>query len=97
MNAQELMEKEYQEMRQLVNPTFKQLLKKNAEAGLLIFVKWGLALILALLALQFLTNVITGSVNGTNAINYLNQAVEKGYLPKAVNGQIPSKVENAKP
>ena len=93
MNAQELMEKEYQEMRQLINPTFKQLLKKNAEAGLLIFVKWGLALILAYFALTFGTQLVTGSINGTQSAIYLNELQNKGYLPKVVNGQVPPKPE----
>ena len=72
---------------------FKQKLKEAAEQGLLIFVKWGLALVLAFFALNILTNVVSGSTNGTQAILYLKELQDKGYVPKAVNGQIPPKQE----
>lgn len=74
-------------------PTFKQRLKKASEEGLLIFVKWGLALVLAFLALQFFTNVVSGATNGTNAVLYLQELQNKGYLPKVVNGSVPPKTE----
>lgn len=73
---------------------FRQDLKNAAEQGLLIFVKYGLALILAFLTLQFFTNVVNGSQNGTNAVLYLQELQNKGYLPKAVNGIVPPKSES---
>lgn len=72
---------------------FKDRLKQAAESGLLIFVKWGLALILAFFTLQFVTGIISGSNNGTNAVLYLKELQDKGYLPKVVNGTIPPKQE----
>lgn len=82
----------YQEQTQPVY-SFKQKLKKAGEEGLLIFIKWGLALILAFLVLQFGTQIVSGSINGTQSALYLNELQNKGYLPKVVNGQVPPKAE----
>lgn len=67
-------------------------LKSALESGLLLFAKWGLILVLVYITLSMGSNIIAGSNNGTNAILYLNQAIEKGYLPKAVNGALPDKL-----
>lgn len=73
---------------------FKANLKEAFEQGLLISAKWSVVLLVAYLALTMFTNVINGSNNGTQSALYINQLIEKGYLPKAVNGQVPPKVEN---
>ena len=96
--AQDRMLKEYEDsVRNLgqssIKLTYKQRLKLAMEEGLLIFTKYGLALILAFLALQFLTGIISGSRNGTNSALYLNELITKGYLPKAENGVIPVRGE----
>ena len=72
---------------------FKYKLKLALEQGLLISAKWGIVLFLAFLALQFATNVVSGSQNGTNAVIYLNELQSKGWLHKVVNGSIPQKPE----
>ena len=78
--------------------TFKERIKIAIEEGLLLFIKYALVIILAYMILTFGTNVVNGSANGTQAALYLNQLMEKGYLPKPVNGQVPSKeIQNAKP
>lgn len=77
---------------------FKLQLKRAAEQGLLLFVKYGLVLLLAYFALTFGTNVVAGSQNGTQAAIYLNQLQLKGWLPKVgSDGQIPTKEQNATP
>lgn len=78
--------------------SFKDRLKKAAEEGLLLFAKYGLVLLLAYFALAFGTNIMSGSVNGTQSALYLNELQQKGWLPKVINGQIPPKQvdENAK-
>lgn len=93
-SAQELMNQEFRTGQWSTALTFKSKMKVALEQGLLLFAKYALVLFLSYIALQFITTIISGSQNGTNAINYLNQAVEKGYLPRAVNGQIPSKSES---
>lgn len=81
---------EYHPLGQMsIVPTFAQRLKRAGEEGLLIFVKWGLVLVLAFLALNYLTSVNSGAANGTNAVIYLNELQNKGWLPKVVNGQVP--------
>lgn len=76
---------------------YKMRLKKAAEEGLLLFAKYGLLLFLVWLSLNFVNGLIAGSQNGTQSAIYINQLIEKGYLPKAVNGQVPPKeVENEK-
>ncbi len=81
-----------------IAPSYLQRLKSALEEGLLIFTKYALVLILAYLALQFGTGVVSGSTNGTQAALYLNELQNKGWLPKVVNGVIPQKpeAENAK-
>lgn len=71
-------------------------LKAAAEEGLLLFAKYALILLLIYVALNFANGLIAGSQNGTQSIVYINQAIEKGYLPKPVNGLVPPKVENEK-
>jgi len=73
--------------------TFKVKLKKAGEEGLLLFAKYALALVLAFFTLQFVTSIISGSNNGTNAVLYLKELQDKGYLPKVINGAIPPKTE----
>ena len=78
--------------------SYKSRIKRAAEEGLLIFIKYGLALILAFFALQYMTSIISGASNGTNSPLYLNELISKGYLPKAVNGVIqPMGEQNATP
>ena len=67
---------------------FRNRLKRAAEEGLLIFIKWALVITLAYVALQYGTGIISGASNGTNSALYLNELISKGYLPKAVNGVI---------
>lgn len=69
-------------------------LRKAAEEGLLLFAKYGLILALVWLSLNFVNGLIAGSHNGTQSAIYINQLIEKGYLPRAVNGQIPTKEMN---
>ena len=72
---------------------YKMKLKQAAEEGLLLFIKYFLVVVLAYFALTFGTQLVTGSVNGTQAAIYLNELQNKGYLPKVVNGQVPMKPE----
>lgn len=78
-------------------PTFKTRMKYAAEQGLLLFIKYGLVLILAYFALTFGTNVVSGAANGTQAILYLVELQNKGYLPKVNNGVIPEKTNETTP
>lgn len=71
-------------------------LKSAFESGLLLFAKYGLIFLLVYIILNMFSNVLAGSNNGTNAILYLNQAIEKGYLPKAVNGSLPDRPKDEK-
>lgn len=73
--------------------SFTSKLKRAMEQGLLLFVKYALVVILSYFALQFGLNIVSGSQNGTNAVLYLKEAQDKGYLPKVVNGQLPPKME----
>lgn len=97
--AQEKMRTDYEQAIIYRNrDTFKNKLKIAFEEGIFLFAKWGLIIVLAFLTLQYSMNVVSGSQNGTNAILYLQELQNKGYLPKVVNGQIPPKeIENAKP
>lgn len=88
-DEQNQMKREYNMMRD--GFTYKMKLKKAGEEGLLLFVKYGLVVILAWFALTFVNNLIAGSQNGTTAVMYINEAIAKGHLPKAVNGSIPQK------
>lgn len=72
---------------------FKTKLKSAMEQGLLLFVKYALVLVLTYVALQFGLNIVSGAANGTNAVLYLKEVQDKGYLPKVVNGSIPPKTE----
>lgn len=72
---------------------FRTRLRYAAEQGLLLFVKYALVVGLIWFSVNAITNVVAGSVNGSNALNYLNEAISKGYLPKTVNGQVPPKME----
>lgn len=73
-------------------PSFRDRFKKAAEEGILLTVKYGLILVIFYLALQFGLNIVAGSQNGTASLNYLQQAINKGYLPKpGTDGQIPNK------
>ena len=76
---------------------FKDRLIKAGEEGLLLFTKYALIVVLAYFVLAFGTNVINGASNGTNAVLYLNELQNKGWLPKVQNGTVPAKEEqNAK-
>jgi hypothetical protein len=93
-DAQQRMRSEYQEMRvPIFIPTFKSKAKIAAEAGLLLFIKYALVLLLTYIAFTFGTQIVNGSINGTQSALYLNELQNKGYLPKVVNGSIPSKEE----
>jgi hypothetical protein len=74
---------------------FKIRLKQAAEQGLLLFVKYALVAGLIYIIVVNLTNIISGSANGTQAAIYLNELQQKGYLPKVVNGQIPLKQDSS--
>lgn len=87
--AQEKMRNEYNRMNNQNEARFKTRLKYASEQGLLLFAKYALVLFLSYIALQFLSSIISGSQNGTNAVLYLNELQNKGYLPKIVNGQVP--------
>lgn len=76
--------------------TFKARIKEALEDGLVLFAKYALVLFLIYLGLNFLNGLIAGSQNGTQSAIYINQLIEKGYLPRAVNGQIPPKVQDEK-
>ena len=92
--AQERMKDEYAGMRGAMTVplyTFRYRLKKAAEEGLLITIKYGLVILLSYLGLTFGTNVVNGSNNGTAAALYLNELQNKGWLPKVQNGQVPMK------
>lgn len=74
---------------------FKMKLKKAAEEGLLLFIKYVLVAGLIYISLNMISNIIAGSQNGTSAAVYLNQLQNKGYLPKVgQDGQVPPKMEN---
>ena len=91
--VQERMYKEYEraQVGHFHKDSYKNRLKRAGEEGLLIFIKYALVLVLAFFALNYLTSVISGAANGTNAVLYLTELQNKGYLPKVVNGQVPPK------
>lgn len=93
--ANHIMQEEYRNQHFISHPTFKRRLKKAGEEGLLIFTKYALVLVLAFLAIQYATSLISGANNGTNSAIYLNELQNKGWLPKVVNGQVPEN-EDAK-
>lgn len=74
-------------------PDFKQRLKNAAEQGLLLFVKYSLLVLLVFGALQYFNTLVQGSQNGTQSALYLQQAIEKGYLPKPGPNGLEPKVE----
>jgi hypothetical protein len=93
-SAQVKMQEDYSNLGQMdIIPSYKQRMKRAGEEGLLIFIKYFLVVVLAYFALTFGTQLVTGSVNGTQAALYLNELQNKGYLPKVVNGQVPPKTE----
>lgn len=92
-SAQERMYEEYMQPQMSIVTSFKMRVKRAFEEGILITVKYGLLVVIAYFALVFGTQVVNGSINGTQAALYLNELQSKGYLPKVVNGQIPPKSE----
>lgn len=91
MDGKEVMREEYNLRENKV--MFKTRLKYAFESGLLLFAKYGLIVLLIYISLQFVNGLIAGATNGNNSAIYLNQLIEKGYLPRAINGQIPPKEE----
>lgn len=94
--AQDIM---YEEMRSLNAEVsrklaFKTRLKKAAEEGILIFVKYALVALLLFGALQYFNVLVSGAQNGTQSALYLSELIQKGYLPKAgPNGIEPKSAE----
>ena len=74
---------------------FKQRLKKATEEGILLFVKYALLVLLVFGALQYFNTLVQGSQNGTQSALYLQQAIEKGYLPKPGPNGLDPKQDNA--
>lgn len=72
---------------------YKDILENGFKDGLYLLAKYGLMILIIYFALQFGTQVISGSINGTQSALYLNELQNKGYLPKVVNGQVPPKDE----
>lgn len=71
---------------------FKFQLKKAAEAGLLLFVKWGLVLILVIFAFNYFTRVNQAALTGEQAAIAVRMFQEKGWLPQFTpDGKIPDK------
>jgi hypothetical protein len=78
---------------------YRTRMKKAAEEGLLLFIKYALLIGLIYFSVNIFSNIIAGASNGTSAAIYLNQLQNKGYLPKVgQDGQVPPKQEepNAK-
>lgn len=70
---------------------FRERLKKALEEGVVLFAKYALVVALIYGCLMFFNGLMVGSQNGTQSALYLNQLIERGYLPKAVNGEVPAK------
>lgn len=78
----------------LFEESFGSKLKRAAEQGILLFVKYALLLLLVFGALQYFNVLVQGSQNGTQSAIYLNELIQKGYLPKAGPNGIEPKVES---
>lgn len=72
---------------------FKYRLKSAAEQGLLLFTKYFLVALLVYASLQFFNGIVAGSQNGTQSSLYLQELINKGYLPKAGPNGIEPKTE----
>lgn len=78
----------------LFEESFSSKLKRAAEQGILLFVKYALLVLLVFGALQYFNTLVQGSQNGTQSAIYLNELIQKGYLPKAGPNGIEPKVES---
>lgn len=68
--------------------SFKDKLIKATEQGLLLFIKFALVVGLSYVVINYFTTINSGAINGTQAVIYLNELQQKGYLPKIVDGSI---------
>lgn len=76
--------------------SYKEILENGFKDGLYLLAKYGLLIVLIYIGLNFVSGLIAGAQNGTQSAIYINKLIEKGYLPKVVNGEIPPKVEDEK-
>ena len=60
---------------------FRVHLRVAAEAGILLFVKWGLVVALVLGSVDYLTKVRTMAINGQNAAAAILEYQRRGQLP----------------
>lgn len=66
-------------------------LKKAAEEGILILVKFGFIIAAVVYTFALLNQTREYAVNGNAAANAILQFQNKGWLPQFQNGQVPDK------
>lgn len=76
--------------------SFKYKIKLAAESGLLLFIKYGLILLLIYVGINYVTRINQAALNGEQAAIIIREYQIKGYLPSVVNGSIPIKVNDVK-
>lgn len=69
-------------------------LKFAATEGLLIFVKYGLIIILIIISVNYFFRVHQAAINGEQAAIAINEFIKKGWLPEIRNGQVPERTND---
>lgn len=73
---------------------YKDKLIEAFKDGLLIVAKYGLIVVLIWYAFNYSLQTRNMAINGEQATLAINEYINKGWLPKLINGEAPKKEDN---